>query len=394
MALAVQPPAPASQPDDLLLKVTPPRLQRHLLARARLQFDQEHGRDPPVALVQAPAGFGKTSLLAQWRREHLAHGRVVAWLLAQPQDDTARFVQGLALAVRVGAGRPGFGHTLLEGQAPAGLEGVTLWLAELAQSAMDTVLIVDEADHLPEATRDALAYLLRNMPPNLRAVVAARADCQLGIDDLISYGLCAVVGPAHLRFQFDETLALVRARFADRVDRDDAARLHELAEGWPLGLQLALSVMAAGSDPHTEITAMAGHGGALHDRLVHLLLANLAPADAMFLTQIALLDHLHPALCAQVTQDGAAGERLARLARDTPVFAAGEASDWLRLHTLARDELRGRFARLPGDERAALHARAAAWLAEHGLLEAAAHHAQAAGQRETAYGQAERSLYE
>ena len=53
---------------------------------------------------------------------------------------------------------------------------MTVWLAEVAQSALDIVLIVDEADRLPEATREALAYLLRNAPPNLRVVVAARAD--------------------------------------------------------------------------------------------------------------------------------------------------------------------------------------------------------------------------
>ena len=95
----------AGAADDLLLKVTPPRVPRHQIARPRLQSDHERLRDQPVILVQAPAGFGKTSLLAQWRREHLAHGRVVAWLSAQPQDDVPRFVQSLALAVRAG-GRP------------------------------------------------------------------------------------------------------------------------------------------------------------------------------------------------------------------------------------------------------------------------------------------------
>jgi LuxR family maltose regulon positive regulatory protein len=59
--------------------------------------------------VQAPAGYGKTSLLAQWRREHLARGAVVAWLTAQANDDPQRLVQGLVLAVRHGAGRPAFG---------------------------------------------------------------------------------------------------------------------------------------------------------------------------------------------------------------------------------------------------------------------------------------------
>jgi LuxR family maltose regulon positive regulatory protein len=385
-------------PGDLLLKVTPPRVPRHQLTRPRLQADHERLRDCPVILVQAPAGYGKTSLLAQWRREHLGQGRVVAWLTAQPQDDVRRFVQGLALAVRTGAGRPTFGHTLLEGATPSGLEGITLWLADVAQSALDIVLIVDEADRLAEGTREALAYLLRNAPSNLRAVVAARADCHLGLDDLVSYGMATIVGPAQLRFQLDETIELVRGRFGTRVDRDAAARLHDVTEGWPLGLQLALSVMAAGSDPQTEVSAMAAQGGAvsapLRDQFVNLLLANLDAADVTFLTRISILDPLHPALCQTVAQAPEACERLARLARDTPVLAAGEASDWLRMHALAREELRRRFALLPADEQAALHARAAQGLAAQGLIESAALHALAAGQRETAYDLAERSLYE
>jgi LuxR family maltose regulon positive regulatory protein len=385
--------AAASAPDDLLLKVTPPRVPRHQVTRPRLQSDHESLRDHPIALVQAPAGFGKTSLLAQWRREHLARGSVVAWLSAQPQDDVARLVQSLALAVRIGAGRPTFGHTLLEAGTSAGLEGVTIWLAEIAQGALDIVLIADEVDRLPQPTREALTYLLRNAPANLRVVLACRADCHLDIDDLVAYGSAVVVGPAALRFRLDETLELVRARFGARVDRDAAARLHELTEGWPLGLQLALSVMAAGSDPQAEIAAMAAKGGALHGQFVNLLLANLDPQDVDFLTSIAVLDLLHPQLCREIVERDDAPERLARLVRDTPVFAAAEASDWLRMHTLARDELRRRFAALPAAEQAALHARAAHGLAGQGLLEAAARHALEAGQHELAYDLAERSLY-
>ena len=93
-----------------------------------------------------------------------------------------------------------------------------------------------------------------------------------------------------------------------------------------------------------------------------LLLANLDPVDVAFLSRIAILDDLHPDLCERFVPRSNARERLARLARDTPVFVAGEASDWLRMHSLARDELRRRFAQLPADEQAALHARAAeAW---------------------------------
>jgi len=393
--MATQPArTPVGASDDLMLRVTLPRVPRHQVARPRLQSDDEQLRDFPVILVQASAGFGKTSLLAQWRREHLARGSVVAWLSSQAQDDVPRFVQSLALAVRAGAARPTFGHTLIESAPPSGLEGVTAWLAEVAQTALDIVLIVDEAERLPDATHEALAYLLHNAPSNLRVVVAARADHHLDIDDLVAYGNCVVVGPTQLRFRLDETIELARARFGNRVDRDAAARLHELAEGWPLGLQLALSVMAAGSDPQAEVSSMAAQGGALRDQFVQLLLANLNPDDVAFLTRTSILDHLHPDLCEHVVQQADARERLARLARDTPVFDAGEASDWVRMHSLARDELRRRFAQLPATEQATLHARASAALAELGLLEDAARHALAAEQRELAYDLAERALYD
>jgi LuxR family transcriptional regulator, maltose regulon positive regulatory protein len=381
----------SSAAGDLVLKVTPPRVPRHLVARPGLASDHAQFRDRPVVLVQAPPGFGKTSLLAQWRREHLAQGAVVAWLSSQPQDDLRRFVQSLALAVRRGAGRPTFGHVLLEAAPAGGLEGITVWLAEVAQSALNIVLVVDEADRLPDESREALAYLLHNAPPNLRCVVAARADCQLSVTDLVAYGQCAVVGAAQLRFSLDETILLVRGRFGPEADRDEAARLHEMTEGWPLGLQLALSVMGSAG---AELPRLDLHGGALREQFVGYLLGNLDPLDLDFLTRISVADPLHPDLCGALAPSSDATARLARLVRDTPVFVAGEQSDWLRMHSLARQALQHRFAALPSDQQADVHACASEWLAAHGLLDAAARHALSCGQQQRAYELAERSLYE
>ncbi len=380
--------------DDLLLKVMPPRVPRDLLPRARLSSTDARLGAQPVVLVQAPAGFGKTSLLASWRLEHLARGAVVAWVLAQPQDSPKRLLQALVLALRAGAARPGFGHTLLESPPADALEGVTLWLAELAQTALDVVLFIDEVERLPEDSRDALTYLLRNAPPNLRVVLAARSDCQLAIDDLIDYGQCTLIGPELLRLRLDETLQLVHKRFGERVGDDAAARLHELSEGWPLGLQLALSAIAGGGDARVASLTPGAQGGALREHFVELLLANLDAGDVAFLTHIAMLDVLHPALCQAVSGRDDAAERLMRLARDTPVFVAAEGSEWLRMHSMARDLLRERLAALPGAQQTAMHSRAADWLSAQGLLEDAAGHALAAGQRDRAYELAERSLYE
>lgn len=385
------PPPPAPATSDLVLKVTPPRVPREAITRTALGGG-ERAPDRPVVLVQAPAGFGKTLLLAQWRREHLAHGAAVAWLLGQPEDDPVRFVQALALAVRVGAGRPTFGHALLQPGGPSGLEGVTAWLAEVAQSALNLVLVVDEADRLPATARDALAYLLRNAPPNLRCIVAARTDCQLSLEDLAAYGQCVTIGTQQLRFTLEETIQLVRNRFGDAVDHDAAARLHEMAEGWPLGLQLALSVAGPGARP--ELPRLALQGTALRSQLLDYLLGNMHPADLDFLTRISVADPLHPDLCDALVPRGEARERLGRLLRDTPVFVASEQSEWFRLHSLAGEALRERLQALPADQVGALHARAADWLAAQGFLDAAAQHALASGQDQKAYALAERSLYE
>lgn len=381
---------------ELVLKTTPPRAPRHLLLRPRLSLDDGSLRDRPMLVVQAPPGFGKTSLLAQWRREILARGAAVAWISADEQCDAARFLQSLVQAVRSGCARPAFGRSLVEGTgASAGeLEGVTAWLAEVAQTSLDLVLMVDEAERLPAAAFAVLSYLLHNAPSNLRVVVAARNGLDLEVADLCAYGYCLLIGAEALRFRVDEALDLIRARLGAKVDADTCARIHETVEGWPLGLQLALAALERGADARAVFDALSARGGNLQEQVLAGLLANLSPDDVAFLTRISVLDELHPGLCAAVTSEHDAPERIARLMRDIPVFVADDDSDWFRLHTLARDALRARLADLPGAEQAELHRRAMEWLEADGMLEKAARHALAAGNREAAYDLAGQCLYE
>lgn len=379
---------------DLLLKVTPPRAQRNLISRARLLASSLALQDYNAFLVQAPAGFGKTSLLAQWRHEYLHLGVVVAWISAQSTDSPRRLAQSLALAIRVAAARPNFGYGLLEAGSPGGLQNITDLLVELSQTALNTVIIVDEAEHLADESRDALAYLLRNAPANLRIIVAARADCHIGVDDLVDYGKCLSIGAETLRFRFDETLELVQNRFNKKISNDTAAKIHDLTEGWPLGLQLALTVVGSASDPEAELSFLSSHGSRLREHLVTRLLSNLAASDLEFLTRISILDLLHPELCQFVSGDQDARERLERMSLDTPVLVAAEQGDWLRMHALAREALQLRFDALPDREQKELHSRATHWLMHQGRVEPAAWHAMKAGFHEQACDLAERSLYD
>ncbi|HJV25196.1 MAG TPA: LuxR C-terminal-related transcriptional regulator [Aromatoleum sp.] len=386
----------ASALPELVLKTTAPRAPRHLLLRPRLSLDDEAFRDRQVVVVQAPPGFGKTSLLAQWRREILARGAAVAWISADEQSDPERFLQSLVYAVRSGCGRPAFGRILIEGAGASAseFEGVTAWLAEVAQTSLDLVLMVDEAERLPPGAFAILSYLLHNAPANLRLVVASRSGLDHEVADLCAYGYCLLIGAESLRFRLDETLNLVRNRFGTKVDTDTCARIHETVEGWPLGLQLAFAALERGSDARAVVEAMSARGGNLQEQLLSGLLANLSADDAGFLTRIAILDMLHPDLCAALTGQADAAERIARLMRDIPVFVAADDSEWCRLHTLARDAMRARLAEWPADERVELNLRAMRWLEQHGMLEKAARHALAAGHRDAAYDLAEHCLYD
>ena len=380
---------------ELALKTTAPRTPSHLLKRARLSLDDTRLRDRQIVLVQAPAGYGKTSLLAQWRRECLGYGMAVAWLSADERDDAGRLLLGLVHAVRAGCTRPTFGRFLLEGTMPSmgELDGMTAWLAEIARLPMEVALIIEEAERLPPGGLDNLAYLLHNAPRNLRVVIGARRGLDAAFADLLTHGEGALIGPDMLRFRLDETIEL-GARFGARADADACARLVELTDGWPLGLQLAFAAMLRATDPRQVVETMAAKGSGLRDHLLGALLANLSPEDDAFLTAISLLDALHPDLCRAVTGDAGAPESLARLMRETPVFTAAESGEWCRLHTLVRDALRARVALLPEAQRVLLHSRATAWLIERGMLEEAARHAHAAGQHETAYDLAERCLHD
>ncbi len=385
---------PGNDTGDLILKVTPPRAPQNFQARPRLSAGAEEDFRRPIILVEAPAGFGKTSLLAQWRREFLAAGEVVAWLTAQDIDEPQRFAQALVLAFRLGSGRPKFGHALLNSASPRGLENVTLWLAEVAQTAASAVLIVDRAHLLPQASLEALAYVARNLPANLRLVISSRANRKFGIDDLVAYGECVVIGSQILQFRLDETARLVRSRFGGAARPEIAAKLQEFTEGWPLGLQLVLSIIGRGGDPQSEIASLQRSGGFSHSRFLGLLLADLDPEDLGVLTRVSILDDLHADLCRFVLGSGGESRRLERISSDTAVFVAAENTGWFRMHSFVRNEFRRRFAGLPPQEQSELHTRASLWLAERGMAEAAALHALACGASERAYELAERSLYE
>jgi LuxR family maltose regulon positive regulatory protein len=379
----------------LALKVTPPRIRRATIPRAWCMRQFDRLRDRTLAIVQAPGGFGKTTLLAEWRRELLASGTSAGWLLCDRRDEGVRFIAGIAASLRVATGiaRLGVAATEAAKQPGSELDAATALLADVIEAARPMALLLDDVHELPEATtRDLLPYLLHNRPANLELFVATRQTLRPKTWELAARADFVSIEAADLRLRLDETIEFLRSYLGDTLDVDACAHVHEIADGWPIALQLAASALER--DPGRKVAAISGSS---HDigRFFHETVLNrLPPREADFVVACSILDALHPDLCRAMTEVDDVAALLERLHRTTPILSASENSDWLRMHPLARSAFAGQVAALPGAEQLELHWRAAQWLHAQGDIEAAARHALASGRAAIAYSWVGAHLYD
>lgn len=381
----------------LILKATPPRVSKTLLSRSRLSSTAPGLADKSVVLVQAPAGFGKTSLLSQWRREALRRGAVAAWLTVDDMDHDTRFVQALVAGIAMATVGSGFRSSHVRAADPieSDLEALTNWLAGVAHMAVHIELSLDDVHTLPQSTLEtSLLYLIRNAPSNLRIFLGSRKPLALEVSDLLDHGQFALLDADSLTLSLDETIAIVTSRFASRADSDLCARLHDLTEGWPLGLQLAMATIERKPNLGEALVGFSARAGDVQRYFVECLMNRLSPGVADFLIRVSVVDALHPELCQAITGRADSAELLAHLQGETPIVLGAIDSDWLRIHSLAREFLKDRFHELPIEERRRAHGRAARWLAERQMFEAAARQALHAGQDQLAHEYMTYCLYE
>ena len=381
---------------EFILKATPPRMPRTALERERLTRFWTDVCDRTAIAVIAPAGFGKTTLLTQWRRRWLEQGALVAWLSVDDKDEPERFTLALLHAIRLASGRPSFDAYTAQCLADAdqGMAALTGLLAEIAYIGMDTVLIIDEAERLPDATfQVSLAYLLCNAPANLHVLIGSRVAVPLRTWELAAKGNYAALKVDDLRLQLDESTAILEKRFGGRLGLDECARLHEATEGWPIGLQLAAAAIEREPDLSSAITTLSARHGDIARYFIESLFSRLPPPVADFLIRIAMLERMNAELCEAVTGSLLAADYLEQLMLDTPILIGGESQDWVRLHPLARDFLLSRFEQLSLEDQEILQCRAYHWFAKRDRFHEAACHALAAGDESAAQSHAMRALW-
>jgi LuxR family maltose regulon positive regulatory protein len=366
---------------DVLLatKLHVPRPQPGFVPRPRLVQALGEGLARGRALVCAPAGFGKTALLADWAR---GDGRPVAWLgLDGGDSDPARFWRYAVAALD--RARPGLAGRV--GPPPSrSFEGlVTALINELAaQPGPDEVLLVLDDYHLVDSgpVHESVAFLLENLPPGLRVVVSGRADPPLPLARLRARGQLAELRAADLRFTSEEAAALLGEAAGPGLPGTAVTALVARTEGWAAGLQLAGLSLRGQADPAGFAVAFSGSHRFVLDYLADEILDSQAGRVRAFLLETSVLERLSGELCDAVTGRAGSQAMLQDIERaGLFLVPLDEVRGWWRYHHLFADLLRARLlAEQPGRV-PALHRAAAAWCDEHDLADDTVRHALAAG---------------
>jgi len=371
---------------DVLLatKLNVPGPRAGFVARPRLAQRLDEGADRGLVLVCAPAGSGKTALLADWAR---SGQRPAAWLsLDDADNDPARFWRHAVAALDRAC--PGIGERvgpLLGPPAPASFEGlVTALINELAAEpgAGEMRLVLDDY-HLigSQPVHASLGFLLEHRPPGLGLVLASRADPPLPLARLRARGQLAELRAAELRFTAGEAAALLRE--AAGADLPDAAvtALTDRTEGWAAGLQLAALSLRGRADVAGFVAAFTGSNRYVLDFLAEEVLERQSEQVRAFLLETSVLERLSGPLCDAVAGRTGSQAMLEQVERaGLFLVPLDEVRGWWRYHQLFADLLRARLRQEQPGRVAALHRNAAAWCEEHGLADDAVRHAVAAGE--------------
>lgn len=370
------------------LFIPPVRAQRvqraRLLARLGVLLDAS----TRLALISAPAGFGKTSLLAEWIKQR---GRPAAWVSLDAGDNSADlFFAYLAAAVE--RARPGALRetgAMLRAGAPPPPEAVRVMLVvELAALDPDDplVIVLDDYQFIYSAeVRDATAFLLDHLLPGARLIIATRADPGLPLARLRASGQMVELRAADLRFTVQETgeflrqsLEQAKTALTETALEETAAALASRTEGWAAGLQMA--AVALQTSPQADLAAFVRNFSGSHrfvlDYLAEEVLARLPDETVQFLLHTSALDRFCAGLCAEILDDrqGALQEREARC---QTVLEALERANlflipldgercWFRYHHLFADLLRARLNQAPGSSTALVLRRASLWFEKNG----------------------------
>jgi LuxR family maltose regulon positive regulatory protein len=337
-----------------------------------------------LVLVDAPAGFGKTTVVAQWRSS-AAETRPFAWISVDPGDnDPGRLWWHVVSAVHRACPKLDADKVLaaLRVQVPD-FEGTVLPLVvnELAALAEPVVVVLDDYHMITErACHDQIAFLLLHLPSAIQVVLITRVDPPLALARMRAAGDIAEVRAPELRFTPAQAGELVAAVAGFGLSPPDLAELVERTEGWPAGLYLAALMLRGHPSPGDFIRQFTGNSRFVFDFLAEDVLSRQPSEIRQFLARTAILSRFCAPLCDAVTGSANSAGIIDMLKRDNLfIVPLDDSGRWFRYHHLFAQALRHELARTEPGMLPALHERASGWHRQWGSADEAISHAHAAG---------------
>ncbi len=407
IAHPVRPATSAAQPVIPLLKTKLfiPRLPPAMVSRPRLVTLLNEGVKHPLTILTAPAGFGKSTLLAEW----VAQSKLpVAWIGLDRQDnDPFRLLAYLLAAMRGVLPDPSAGAEALELlHSPSALPAAAIlssFINDLTRLAEPVALVLDDYHNLREkAAHEVINFLLEHQPACLRLILSTRVDPPFSLARMRANHQLYEIRSDDLRFSRQEAAIFLNQMVGLAISEEDIAILDERTEGWIAGVKLVSIALqpsgpgAKAQNSHEFILSLKGSHRFILDYLVEEVLNSQTAFIRKFLFRTSLLDRFCAGLCEAVVGQQ---EDVAALAGrvDPPAAEYGSLSSqqileyldhahlflipldddrcWYRYHHLFADLLRARLEQIEGEENTrALHRRAADWLEQHSLpIEALGH---------------------
>jgi LuxR family maltose regulon positive regulatory protein len=364
-------------------KFRAPRARKDWIQRGEL-VDYVAGVSTSLLLVTAPAGFGKTTLVAQWDASP-GEDRAFAWVSLDPDDnDPAHLWWHVTSALQRAC--PAFDPAaVLDAfrlQRPdfAGVV-LPLLLNELARLPEPVVLVLDDYHVIRDRDcQDQVAFALQHVPPAVQFVLITRADPGLPLARLRATGEMTEIRAQELRFRPAQVAELVARVAGVEPAPQDLADLAERTEGWPAGVYLAALSLRGHPSPGAFIRQFTGDSRFIVDFLAEEVLSRQPAEVRQFLTRTSVLSRFCAPLCDAVVGSQDAAEVIGVLERDNLfVVPLDDTRQWFRYHHLFAQVLRSELARSEPGMLPALHQRASAWFLQSGLADEAVSHALAAG---------------
>lgn len=362
-------------------KLSQPPARPELIPRTQL-VAQLNEKQQKLCLVSAPAGWGKSSLLASWLNDAPDPDRFSFLRLEESDDDAAVFWSYAIAALQTLY--PDLQVDSEEALQTPGVDPmrrvVPQLVNELARAEGESVLVLDDYHHVTDpAIHRSVLYLLDHLPPVLRVVIATRSDPPLQLGRLRASGEMLEMRAAQLALTTEEAHRLLQVRFDLDLDAADIELLCRRTEGWPAALQLAGLSLQRDPDHTGFVRSFAGDDRSVADYLTGEVLGHLPAERREFLLRTSVLDRLTGPLCDAVAGVEGSAVALDELEKSNLfVIPLDNRRVWYRYHALFADWLRHELQRTEPSRVAELHSRASRWYAQNDSLEPAVTHAMAA----------------